>query len=315
LTPTVHLSVRSGRRVVTTTIALNVLPLPFGGLGAGHHVLRFSYPDILANSRWTSLESALTSKPVSPAIATSTVVNSNGQQQLTFSVRGTGTVMRRIPLRPPKPGDHFYITGRYVAPKGSLMQITLVHPSVNEFLLDLPGNGKALDYHIDDLFRVARHPGDEIYVLYYPPAKQKGWTTARLSMTTDQGMVANVMLTQTLPKLAQETQLRSTDLGLNRSEIASARRIVEYDQTYDNAWQLTDARGHYASTSGFNVWVYGGEGHATISYRTGVSYAIAVVFSVVALCIIGLLSLPPVWNMGEMLFKPRRSTFVKEERV
>jgi hypothetical protein len=306
--------VRSLHGSTSHAIALSELPLPFPALRKGEHVLRFSYPSLFKGARWSRLENAVTSKAVSPAVASSNVFEKDGRQWLTF-LSPSATVVRHIGLRPGKPGDHFTLAGSYIAPVGAVIQITLAHPGTNEFIVDLHGNGTRIDYHINQLFEVARSPDDKLYVLYYPPAKHAGSTSAAISIDAVPGMVANVVLSQGDMPTMHEVQLQPSDLGFNRHEIGEARRIVQYDQTYNNAWQLSDASEHFSSSSGFNVWVRRGEAqHATITYRTGFSYTVAAFVSLFALCVLGLLSIRAFWSHGAIWFQTGTgSALVKEE--
>jgi hypothetical protein len=273
---------------MSSDVALMMLPLPFRPLSAGPHVLRFSYPAMFAKSGWSDLEDAITSKPALPSQASSAVTNTGGTQWLTFTSAKPGTILRHIALRAPLAGDHFEIVGTIVAPRYSKVQVTLVHPGANEFIFDSPGGGTSRDYHID-LFRYARHAGDQLYVLYYPPPRLAG--TARVSVAAIQGMAANLIVSEHPFPAGQELQLQPTDLGMNRYLVAGLGRVVQYDQTYDDGWRLSDSAEHYESTSGFNVWVRRDRPDtATISFRTGVGYALGVAFSLVAFCVLGLLS-------------------------
>jgi hypothetical protein len=162
--------------------ALTMLPLR--PPATGPHILQFSYPSVFAKSGWSRLQDAITSKPVLASRASSSVTNSGRTQWLTFTSAKPGTVLRYIVLRDPLPGDHLVIAGSIVAPWKSMVQITLVHLGTNEFLYTVFGDGTPHDYHID-LFRYARHAGDRLYVLYYPPTHK--WGKARIGVTAIQG--------------------------------------------------------------------------------------------------------------------------------
>jgi hypothetical protein len=291
----------------TTSAPLTFLPLAFHALAPGRHLLRFSYPSLLVSNGWSPLENALTSKNVAPSEAKSRILKSGATQRLTFTVSGLTSVMRRIPLRPQMPADHFHIVGTYVAVPKSMLRITLIHPGANEFIYDLWGDGKPHYYHLNALYRVARHPGDQLYVYYFPPAEHPGAAKAQISISLVEGMAADLILMEPGFSVGKEKQISPDDLGMNRQRISGVQRVVQYDQTYDKGWRLSGRATHYSSTSGFNVWVRQDEGgSATISYQTGVSYTVAAILSLMVLCALGLLSFPLAWRSG--------SAFVSRDR-
>jgi hypothetical protein len=197
-----------------------------------------------------------------------------------------------VSLRAPLPHDHFTIVGTYVASTNSKLRITLIQPGVvDEKIVDLRGDGRRRRYHID-ISDAVRHKGDRLYVYYYPPPLTRG--SAQVSVALIQGFSADLVLTGNAVPSLREEMLKPSALGNNVYRIRNTGRVVQYDQTYGNVWQLSDAILHF--------WVRNRvEGTSTVSYRLGSVYAIAIVFSMVCFVTLGFLSIRPIgraWRKG-----------------
>lgn len=284
-----------GDQDVDSTITIPFLPLAFPPLSNGRHILTISYPALFPGpgEQWTALEDAQEGSPPGFNVGSGIVKQTRDGAWIRMSTTQPAVDVH-AKLRSALPSDQMMITGSCTASKGSLVRIAIYNGKTDSATFDIPGDGHSSDFHVD-LAKVHRTKSDVLYVYLFPQGTGHAYANIRINPAV-QEVSANLILMEPSFRVSSEKELKPTNAHFLRYHVIGPRQIVQYDQTFDRGWGISGKSVHYASTSGFNLWVLRErKTRATIYYRSGVAYAVGVVVSCVIMLILAAASIRSSW--------------------